>query len=108
MHIGISSSLLRKTFAILSLCVILPTVTVSAQHADSGRSPSLDVIDPERILADIRTLSSPSFNGRQTGTEDDLRSARWVAQKFLSAGLRFPNMSNGTLPIPSFTGKDGA
>ncbi|MDH5670141.1 MAG: M28 family peptidase [Nitrospira sp.] len=108
MHIGISSSLLRKTFAILSLCVILPTVTVSAQHADSRRSPSLGVIDPERILADIRTLSSPSFNGRQTGTEDDLRSARWVAQEFLSAGLRFPNMSGGTLPIPSFTGKAGA
>ena len=108
MHRCHSSSLLRYTFALLSLCVILPSITVSAQQADNGRSLPLHLIDPERMLSDIRTLSSSSFNGRQTGTEDDPRSAQWVAQEFLAAGLRFPNMPNSMPPLPSLIGKDGA
>jgi hypothetical protein len=72
---------------------------------------SLDVADgllsTERMLADIRTLSGPSFNGRQSGTIDDLHSAQWVAQEFLSAGLRLPSIRNGGLTIPFLMGKDG-
>jgi len=41
---------------------------------------SPDSLSSERMLADVRTLSSPAFNGRQTGSADDLRSAQWVAQ----------------------------
>lgn len=103
-----SSSLSRQALALISLCVMVPAATVAAQHADNTLSNALDAIAPEQILADIRTLSSPSFNGRQTGTEDDLGSAQWVAQQFLSAGLRFPNVFNGSLNVPPFTEKDGA
>ena len=39
---------------------------------------SLDSLSSERMLADVRTLSGPSFNGRQAGSEDDFRSAAWV------------------------------
>jgi hypothetical protein len=60
------------------------------------------------MLADIRTLSGPSFNGRQSGTKADLESARWIAQEFLSAGLRLPLVRNGSLIVPSLTGKDDA
>ncbi len=104
----ISSSLFRHTAALLSLCIILPTVTVSAQQPDNELRTAISSIAPERILADIRILSGPSFNGRQTGTEDDLRSARWVAQEFLSAGLRLPKVSNGSPVVPPLTEKDGA
>ncbi|MCE9535806.1 MAG: hypothetical protein K8R65_05280 [Nitrospirae bacterium] len=43
---------------------------------------ALDSLSSERMLADVHTLSSPSFNGRQAGSEDDLRSAYWVADQF--------------------------
>ena len=32
---------------------------------------ALDSLSSERMLADVTTLSSPAFNGRQTGTADD-------------------------------------
>jgi len=48
---------------------------------------SLDSLSSERMLADVTTLSSPSFNGRQTGTTDDASSAKWVADRFLASGL---------------------
>jgi hypothetical protein len=60
------------------------------------------------MLADIRTLSGPAFHGRQTGTKDDLESAQWIAQEFLSAGLRLPRIRNGSLTVPFLTGKGGA
>lgn len=40
------------------------------------------------MLADIQQLASPTMNGRQTGTEDDLQSALWVAARFRELGLR--------------------
>jgi len=58
------------------------------------------------MLADIRTLSGPSFNGRQSGTHDDGQSAQWIAQEFLSAGLRLPNIRNGSLRFPFIQGKN--
>ena len=39
------------------------------------------------MLADVTTLSSPAFNGRQTGTRDDASSAQWIADRFRAAGL---------------------
>ena len=48
---------------------------------------SLDSLSSERMLADVTTLSSPAFNGRQTGTADDASSAKWVADRFLASGL---------------------
>ncbi|MEK7236630.1 MAG: M20/M25/M40 family metallo-hydrolase [Nitrospirota bacterium] len=48
---------------------------------------ALDSLSSERMLADVTTLSSPSFNGRQTGTADDASSAKWIADRFLASGL---------------------
>lgn len=44
---------------------------------------SLDLISSQRMLEDIRTLSGAAFNGRQTGTSDDLASAEFVQKRFL-------------------------
>ena len=102
------SCLSRHVLALALMGVILSAATAGAQQADIGLSKALDVMSTERMLADIHTLSSPSFNGRQTGTKDDLRSAQWIAQELLSAGLRLPKVFNGSLAIPPFSGKDGA
>jgi Peptidase family M28/PA domain len=48
---------------------------------------ALDSLSSERILTDVTTLSSPAFNGRQTGTADDANSAKWIADRFRAAGL---------------------
>jgi len=48
---------------------------------------SLDSLSSERMLADVTMLSSPTFNGRQTGTAGDTSSAKWVADRFLASGL---------------------
>ena len=48
---------------------------------------ALDSLSSERMLADVTTLSSPAFNGRQTGTADDVSSAKWIGDRFLAAGL---------------------
>jgi hypothetical protein len=48
---------------------------------------ALDSLSSERMVADVTTLSSSSFNGRQTGTADDASSAKWIADRFLATGL---------------------
>ena len=102
------SALSRQALTLISLCIIMPAATTAAQQSASTLSQALENISSERMLVDIHTLSSPSFNGRQTGTENDLRSAQWVAQEFLSAGLRLPRVFNGSLVVPALTEKDGA
>lgn len=103
-----TSFLARQTPVLVGLWIVFQATTIAAQQTEEGLSKALEIISSERMLADVRTLSSPSLNGRQTGTEDDLRSARWVAQEFLSAGLRLPEVYNGSLVIPGSSGKDGA
>ena len=55
---------------------------------------ALDNLSGERMLADVRTLSSPSFNGRQTGTADDASSAQWVRDRFQASGLLLAHVRN--------------
>ncbi|WHZ15675.1 MAG: PDZ domain (also known as DHR or GLGF) [Nitrospira sp.] len=43
----------------------------------------LRMVSSDRMLADIRRLSGPEFNGRQTGTSDDLSSAEFVQHRFM-------------------------
>lgn len=71
-------------------CVIVATAgLLGAGSAEDQRelAKALDGISSERMLADIEKLSSPEFNGRQTGTEDDFKSARFVADRFVSLGV---------------------
>ena len=103
---------LNPSFTRILICaamafVLQPQATL-AQAPETAFQATIDSLSPERMLADIRTLSGPSFNGRQSGTSDDLESARWVSQEFRSAGLRLTRVRNGSLIAPSFTANDGA
>ena len=42
---------------------------------------ALESLSVHRMLTDVTTLSSPAFNGRQTGTADDASSAKWIADQ---------------------------
>jgi len=96
-----------QTTTLLSMAVIGSAVSAGAQQADDLLLKSFQAISTERIMADIRTLSDPSLNGRQAGTEDDLRSAQWIAQEFLSAGLHLPNIRHSSITLPFAGGKHG-
>jgi hypothetical protein len=65
-----------------------------AQSDEDSRAwlRALDSVSGERMLADVTTLSSVAFNGRQTGTVDDAGSAKWIADRFLGAGLLLANV----------------
>jgi hypothetical protein len=54
---------------------------------------ALDGLSGDRMLADVTTLSSPAYNGRQTGTTEDADSAKWVADRFLASGLSLASVS---------------
>jgi hypothetical protein len=84
---------------------LLQPESIPAQAPELAFQTALDALSEERMIADVKTLSGPSFNGRQSGTKDDLESARWVAHELLSAGLRLPLIRNNPLTIPFLTGK---
>ena len=81
---------------VLCAAVVLLIHPGPAQSSDAAIHTAIESLSPERMLADIRTLSAPAFNGRQAGTNDDLRSAQWVAQEFAGAGLQLPLINNGS------------
>jgi hypothetical protein len=92
---------------IILLGIILALLPLGSRgHAQSEEDPAawvgaLNSLSSERMLADVRTLSSPAFNGRQTGSADDLRSAQWVAQELTSAGVQLPRIDNKGIAFPA-------
>lgn len=71
---------------LLILCMTLwagQSIAAEIDGQSKALTQALGLISSERMLADIRTLSGPAFNGRQTGTPDDLASAEFVRQRFL-------------------------
>jgi hypothetical protein len=65
---------------------------------------ALDSLSSERMLADVRTLSGPSFNGRQAGSKDDLGSAYWVADQFLASKISLAVVPLAGLNVPPSPG----
>lgn len=72
---------------------VLPP-TVHSLDEPGALSATIGQISAERMMADVAALSGVAFNGRQTGTSDDLRSAQWVAERFRASRLSLA-------PIPS-------
>jgi hypothetical protein len=63
------------------------------------------------MLADITTLSSPTFLGRQTGTEQDMTSATFFAERFGQLRLHrvpAPRPQSLTNPLPQREWKQAA
>jgi hypothetical protein len=98
---------------IILLGIILALLPLGSRgYAQSEEDPqawlgALNRLSSERMLADVRTLSSPAFNGRQAGSADDLRSAQWVAQELTVAGVQLPRIdNNGTAFSSPSAGKE--
>ncbi len=65
-----------------------PTYTPEDAEGLIGLARALESISSSRMLADVTRFSSPEFNGRQTGTADDRRTALLAATLFHSLGLQ--------------------
>ncbi len=80
----------RSILAWVSLVLILTLTGIEPGHGSDqvASGAATETLSLERMMDDIRHLASPEFNGRQTGTIDDLRSAAWVADRFRSLGLQ--------------------
>lgn len=74
-----STRLLRAAaiFAVIGACV-------AASAADLG-APA---VDTAALLADVRTLSSPEYGGRKTGTEGNLKAQSYLQKRFEALGLQ--------------------
>ena len=71
---------------IASFYLALTPFSVFAQsltETPASLTQALDQISNQRMVQDIDTLSGAAFNGRQTGTPDDLASAEFVRHRFL-------------------------
>ena len=96
-----------SVIVIILLTIILVLLPLGSRgYAQSEEDPqawlgTLNSLSSERMLADVRTLSSPAFNGRQAGSADDLRSAQWVAQELTLAGVQLPLIDNKGIAFPS-------
>src|SRR5215207_3518659 len=72
-----SLSLLMVTTA---LPADMPHNSTGPQHG--GLQTALALVSTERMMADIAELSSATFGGRQTGTDQDRASATFVGNRF--------------------------
>lgn len=94
------------------LCGLLLTLSghvwiPSAASGPPELAAAQEALSAERMVETVRTLSHPSLNGRQAGTEHDLRSGQWVAQAFMAAGLQLPLIHNGSMSFPFVGGERG-
>ncbi|HEU4376877.1 MAG TPA: M20/M25/M40 family metallo-hydrolase, partial [Telluria sp.] len=56
-----------------------------AAHAAAATQPALD---GARLLADVRTLSSPEFGGRRTGSDGSRKAQAFLQARFDALGLQ--------------------
>jgi Peptidase family M28 len=87
----------------LTLPVFADSTIDASISAANWLTTALEQISAERMLADITTLSGPTFQGRQTGSAQDAASAEFVANRFselrLHRSLASPPQSQ-TNPLP--------
>jgi hypothetical protein len=85
---------------ILALLLLVNQGFAQSEEDHRAWLQALDSLSSERMLADVTTLSSPAFNGRQTGTADDASSATWLAERFHTSGLSLANVRfDPTFPV---------
>ena len=71
---------MKKTFAIL-------TVAITAISLNAQNSTGLSEINKEDLIANVRILTSPDFDGRLPGSEGYNKAAQFVADRFYNLGL---------------------
>ncbi len=90
--------LLRLAVGLLIGAATAPGLAAGLLEPPTPLPQALQLISSDRMLTDIRSLTAPEFNGRQTGTPDDRASAEFVQGRFLDRHVeRSPGSASDTL-----------
>jgi Zn-dependent M28 family amino/carboxypeptidase len=90
---------LHNTFALSlgkALCALaLASITSGCARRPTSPEPALNSISGDRMLVDIRTLSSDEFEGRGPGSKGEELTIQYLQNQFRNAGLE-PGNPDGT------------
>jgi len=88
-ELTLSMKTLFNRYSLLAVIVIGGIVLWTFQSTGlwARYKPLANTFNTERALADVQTLASPQFGGRQIGTEGADDAADWIARQFDDLGL---------------------
>jgi Zn-dependent M28 family amino/carboxypeptidase len=97
-------------FCAVASVLVLALVVVSCSSAPSAPDAALNSLSAERLLANIRTLSSDQFEGRGPGSNGESLTIKYMEDQFRADGLE-PGNPDGTflqkVPLVSITPQPG-
>lgn len=86
---------LAPIVVMLAACAAPASAPAPGRPEPAGAPPALGAIGASDLRADLLTLASDSFRGREAGTLDELRAAAWIADRARAIGLA-PAGDDGT------------
>ena len=74
---------------VLTVFLLLPgSVSVESKTDDGEGHPHSKIIDAERLIKDIKYLSSDKLKGRETGSIESALTRKYVIKRFKKSGLK--------------------
>lgn len=75
-------------FVVITLLAASSTSAAPAAPSAPAAPASAPALDSAALLADVRTLASPEFAGRRTGTEGSRLAQAYLARRFEQVGIK--------------------
>ncbi len=74
---------------LVTICLFVSFSTSTGSKADDGEGhPHSKIIDSERLIKDIKYLSSDELKGRETGTAESAIARKYIRKRFKKSGIR--------------------
>jgi Zn-dependent M28 family amino/carboxypeptidase len=74
----------RHSAALASAALLFAVIAIRAQ------TTAYEAVDADRLMAEVRALSSPDMTGRATGTEGGAKARALILERFKAIGLQDP------------------
>ncbi len=83
---------LNAPAVVCAASLVVGAAPLPVPHQAERAQPSTPVsgtprIDPDALMTTVRTLASPEFEGRRSGTPGGLKAREWVAGRFQAIGM---------------------
>src|SRR5579862_6099611 len=109
-HRGIRGGRITKLATAIFCAFALALVVMSCSNAPSAPDAALTSLSADRLLANIKTLSSDQFEGRGPGSNGENLTIKYMEDQFRANGLE-PGNPDGTflqnVPLVSITPQPG-
>lgn len=80
--------MIRNTRFLILLASFLALTSFACTDSDLTSQPTLEQIDTEKLISDIKYLSSDELEGRKTGTEGNRLAQEFITARFTALGLQ--------------------